>query len=57
MEEEEDTLHVVPSDDPKDPLNVLEEESFEDWLRREEERIDEMSEEEILNEILNGGNT
>lgn len=54
VEEEEDTLHVVPSDDPKDPLNVLEEESFEDWLQREQERLDQMSEEELLDEIFKG---
>lgn len=57
VEEEEDTLHVVPSEDPQDPLNVLEEENIDDWLQREQERLDQMSEEEILNEILNVGNT
>lgn len=57
VEEEDDKLHVVPGDDPQDPLNILDEESLEDWLKQEQERLDNMSEEEILNEILNGGNT
>jgi hypothetical protein len=57
VQEEEDTLHVVPGESPQDPLNILEEENLDDWLQREQERLDQMSEEEILKEILNGGNT
>lgn len=57
VEEDEDTLHVVPSDDPNDPLNILDEQSAEDWLNREMERMKDMSEEDILNEILNGATT
>lgn len=51
VEEEDDKLHVVPGNDPNDPLNIIDEESAEDWLRRE---MEDMSEEDILNEILNG---
>ena len=54
VQEEDDTLHVVPGDDPQDPLNVLEEENLDDWLQQEMDRLNSMSEEEILNEILNG---
>lgn len=53
VQEEDDTLHVVPGDDPQDPLNVLEEENLDDWVQREMDRLNGMSEEEILNEILN----
>ena len=49
---EEETLQIVPSEDHSDPISVLEEQSFEDWVIEEEARINLLSEEELLLELL-----
>lgn len=49
---EEETLQIIPSSEPSDPITELEEQSFEDWMVQEEARISNLSLEEILDELL-----
>lgn len=50
---EEETLQIVPAEDFSDPISELEEQAFEDWAVEEEARINLLSEEEVLEELLN----
>lgn len=49
---EEETLQIVPSEDHSDPISELEEQSFEEWIIEEEARINLLSEDELLMELL-----
>ena len=49
---DDETLQITPSEEPSDPLNKLEEQTLEDWFAQEEARINLLTEEEILEELL-----